>query len=149
MQLHELKTTRTKIQKRVGRGGLRGKTSGRGHKGQKARAGGTPRPQTRDIIKKIPKRRGFGKNRARTVNPNRITPLHVNVSTLEEMFKSGDKVTPESVVAKGLVRARKGKRTFVKILGLGTLSKKLIIENCSASVSARAKIKKAGGSIQT
>ena len=56
----------------VGRGGKRGKTSGHGGKGQTARAGHKMRPESRDAIKKFPKRRGYGKNRARTVRTNRI-----------------------------------------------------------------------------
>jgi len=81
MQLHQLKrNTPNKKAKRVGRGGKRGKTSGRGMKGQKARAGTSGRPEMRDIIKKIPKLRGHGKNRARTVNAERILPSVVNLS---------------------------------------------------------------------
>ena len=66
MQLHQLQPKHSKKRKKiVGRGGKRGKTSGRGHKGQKARAGHRIRPEERDAIKKIPKKRGHGKNRAR------------------------------------------------------------------------------------
>ena len=75
MQLHELKPTKArKSVKRIGRGGKRGKTSGRGTKGQKARAGNSMRPEMRDIIKKLPKLRGHGKNRALTVNNERVRP---------------------------------------------------------------------------
>ncbi len=86
MQLHELQpTTPRKSAKRIGRGGKRGKTSGKGHKGQKARAGNSSRPEMRDIIKKLPKLRGHGKNRARTVNSERVLPVVVNVSALEAL----------------------------------------------------------------
>jgi large subunit ribosomal protein L15 len=70
MQAHTLKrNTPNKKTPRVGRGGVRGKTSGRGTKGQKARSGRKMRPEMRDLIKKIPKLRGHGKNRARTIRP--------------------------------------------------------------------------------
>ena len=88
MQLHELKpTTPKKSAKRIGRGGKRGKTSGRGHKGQKARAGNSTRPEMREIIKKLPKLRGHGVNRAKTVNAERVLPTVVNVGALEGAFK--------------------------------------------------------------
>lgn len=63
MQFHTLKTkTKRKYQKQVGRGGTRGKTSGRGTKGQNARAGRKKRPELRDFIKRVPKLRGRGKS---------------------------------------------------------------------------------------
>lgn len=63
MQLHLLKRkTPNKKSKQVGRGGTRGKTSGRGTKGQNARAGRKKRPELRDFIKRVPKLRGRGKN---------------------------------------------------------------------------------------
>lgn len=61
MQFHNLKrNTPNKKSKQVGRGGKRGKTSGRGTKGQNARAGRKKRPESRDIIKRVPKLRGRG-----------------------------------------------------------------------------------------
>ena len=63
MQFHTLKRkTKNKKGKTVGRGGTRGKTSGRGTKGQNARAGRKKRPELRDFIKRVPKLRGRGKN---------------------------------------------------------------------------------------
>lgn len=63
MQFHTLKRkTPNKKSKQVGRGGTRGKTSGRGTKGQNARAGRKKRPELRDFIKRVPKLRGRGKN---------------------------------------------------------------------------------------
>lgn len=63
MQLHTLKPkTRSRKSQRVGRGGKRGKTAGRGTKGQNARAGRKKRPELRDFIKRFPKLRGRGKN---------------------------------------------------------------------------------------
>lgn len=148
MQLHELqpKTPRKKMP-RVGRGGKRGKTSGRGMKGQTARAGNSMRPELRDMIKKLPKRRGFGKNRARTVNNERVRAFPVNLSALETHFEAGAEVTPRALIAKGLMRERGAKMPVVKILGTGTLSKKLIIKGCSVSTSVREKITALGGSV--
>lgn len=148
MQLHKLqKNSGRKAARRVGRGGKRGKTSGKGHKGQKSRAGHKIRPAMRDIIKRIPKRRGYGKNRSRTVVSTRVKPVAVNLSVLEASFESGDRVSPKELVAKGVVRARSGRAPAVKILGTGSISKKLHIANCACSAKAREAIIKAGGEI--
>src|SRR5512133_3873021 len=109
MQLNTL-SPRTKNQKNppVGRGGRRGKTSGRGAKGQSSRAGHKIRPEMRDIIKKIPKLRGHGKNRARTVKTNRISAAVINLAALELAYTAGETVSPATLLAKGLVRRAKG-----------------------------------------
>ncbi|MBI2025203.1 uL15 family ribosomal protein [Candidatus Kaiserbacteria bacterium] len=148
MQLHSF-SPRTKNKKNppVGRGGKRGKTSGRGGKGQTARAGHKIRPEVRDLIKKLPKRRGHGKNRARTVKVNRIAVSAVNLSALEAMYKAGETVSPASLVARNLVRRAKGRAPVVKILGAGELSKALSVKGCSVSASARAAVARAGGTI--
>lgn len=146
-QLHDIQPrTSGKDKKRVGRGGKRGKTSGKGHKGQKARAGGTPRPEIRDIIKKIPKLRGHGKNRAKTINDSVKKPAVVNLTDLD-IFKSGDNVNPTSLVEAGLVKKSGGRVPVIKILGGGEIKKKLVISDVALSESAREKIEKAGGSI--
>jgi len=148
MQLHELQPkTRNKSAKRIGRGGKRGKTSGKGHKGQKARAGNSTRPEMREFIKKIPKLRGHGKNRARTVNSERILAIPVNVAALEIAFEPGAEVSPKTIVAMGIVRTRRGASPRIKILGNGELSKKIAVSGCTVSASAREKIEKAGGSV--
>ncbi len=148
MQLHELKPTRVKkTAKRIGRGGKRGKTSGRGMKGQTARAGNSTRPEMREIIKKIPKLRGHGINRAQTVNNERIRPVVVNVSALELAFKAGDAVNPMTLVKAGVISSRRKKAPTVKLLGTGELTKKLTVTNCEVSASAKEKIEKAGGSV--
>lgn len=70
MQFHNLiAKTKRKYAKQVGRGGTRGKTSGRGTKGQNARAGRKKRPEMRDIIKRIPKLRGRGKSSLKSFQP--------------------------------------------------------------------------------
>ncbi len=148
MQLHQLqpKTIRKAV-KRIGRGGKRGKTSGKGGKGQTARAGARPRPEMRDIIKRLPKLRGFGKNRARTVNSERVLPIVVNLSVLETVFAAGDTVSPQTLIAKEVISLKKGKVPQVKILGTGDITKKITISGCVFSASAKAKIEKAGGQV--
>lgn len=132
---------------RVGRGGKRGKTSGRGTKGQNARAGHRKRPEMRDLLKKLPKLRGHGKNRARTVRAKRMEYEAVNLSALEAAFAAGDAVTPETLYKKGLVRARGGRIAYVKILGTGSITKALKVSDCAASSAAKAAIEAAGGSL--
>ncbi len=147
MQLHQLapKNRRTTA-RRIGRGGKRGKTSGKGGKGQTARAGGRPRPELRDMIKRLPKRRGFGKNRARTVNNERVRPYVVNVEALNA-FNDGDTVNPKTLVATGILVVRDGMDVMIKVLGTGELKKKLTISGCTVSESARTKIEAKGGSV--
>jgi len=149
MQLHELqRKTKAKTKKRIGRGGLRGKTSGRGHKGQKARAGHSLRPEIRDMIKKLPKLRGHGVNRSRTVNSSVVKPTPINLTLLEENFSDGDKVNPKVLVSLGLLDKKKGRIPKVKILGKGTLSKKLEVSGFTISESAKAQVEKAGGKVE-
>src|SRR5436190_21485808 len=99
MQLHQLKKhSANKKSARVGRGGKRGKTSGRGTKGQRARAGRKMRPELRDIIKKIPKRRGY---RCKAVS---VAAFPISLEALEKAFSSGETVSRETLLAKKLVR---------------------------------------------
>lgn len=148
MQANTLKPVTPRADKpRVGRGGKRGKTSGRGTKGQNARSGHRKRPEMRDLLKKLPKLRGHGKNRARTVRAKRQVIEAVNLSALEAAFAAGDTVNPETLYKKGLVKARGGKVSYVKILASGTLSKKLEVSNCTTSAGARKAIEAAGGSV--
>ncbi len=144
--LNTLKRTSKRSKKRVGRGQSsgRGKTSGRGTKGQNARAGRKKRPEMRDIIKKIPKRRGFGKNRGRTVDPTRADSYALSVSKLESLFDAGAEVTPKALQAKGVLGR---KLVPVKLVGGEGLSKKLTLKGIKVSASARAAVEKAGGSV--
>lgn len=137
MQLHTIKR-KTKIRraKRVGRGGRRGKTSGRGTKGQKARAGHKIRPEIRDVIKRIPKKRGY------KFKSFRAKPAIVNVGALDAIFQDGDTITPEVLAKKGLVRKVKGKIPEVKILGKGETKKKFVFKDVLFSKSAREASKK-------
>lgn len=146
MQSNTLKarTART-TSMRVGRGGKRGKTSGRGTKGQKARSGRKMRPEMRDLIKKLPKLRGHGKNRARTVRI-RASYVPVNLATLDKAFDAGATVTAKALFDKKIIRARAGRLPLVKVLGTGELTKALSVSGLSYSASAKAAIEKAGGS---
>lgn len=140
MQFHQItKAKNAKTGKRVGRGGSRGKTSGRGTKGQKARAGHRMRPEMRDIIKKIPKLRGHGKNRSHTAVP-RTADTVVNFTKLEKHFAAGEVVSPATLLEKGLIRRRGGKMPKVKILGTGALTKKITFEGVTLSKSAENRV---------
>ncbi|MDP3934883.1 MAG: uL15 family ribosomal protein [Candidatus Giovannonibacteria bacterium] len=141
MQVHNLTKSTNKKQKRIGRGGKRGSFSGRGIKGQKARAGRRVRPQIRDIIKKLHKRRGYGRSRAQSVNANKAKIAVVNLGALDKAFKDGDKITPKELVAARLVKMQGNKMPKIKILGDGKLTKKLVFDkNLLMSKSAKEKI---------
>jgi len=146
MQLHNLKrTTKRNKPEKVGRGGKRGKTSGRGTKGQNARSGRKKRPEMRDIIKAMPKLRGRGKNINTPIVKTVIRT--VNLIKLEKVVTAGDKVTSRYLVEKGLINKVGGSYPTVKILGFGDFSKKIEVVDCIVSASAKEKIEKAGGKI--
>ncbi len=144
MSLHEIHQGIQKHRKarRIGRGigSGHGKTSGRGHKGQKSRAGYSRHPAFQGgampLVRRVPKR-GFNNRFALVVTT-------VNVSDLERAFDAGDAVTPETLRAKSLA---KGRYDVLKILGDGELSKKLTVSAHRFSQSAREKIEQAGGEI--
>src|SRR3990167_2825622 len=142
MQLHQLQRNK-KARKgiRVGRGGKRGKTAGRGTKGQKARAGHKIRPEIRDSIKKLPKRRGY---KFSVVSDK---PRAVNLAAIDRRFNAGESVTPATLAERGLLRLIGKKVPAVKVLATGTVSKKLSFTGLPVSVQARKKIEAAGGSI--
>ncbi len=143
MKIHNLKrVTKNRKTAIVGRGGKRGKTSGRGGKGQTARAGHKMRPEWRDIIKKMPKLRGYA---FKSIQSKFVV---VNLAQLEAAFSNGDKVNPKTLVKKNILETRLGKNPKVKILALGDLSKKLTISDCAVSADAKVKIEKAGGSVK-
>lgn len=146
MQKDTLKPTTKRVRSRqVGRGGKRGKTSGRGHKGQKARAGRKMRPEIRDFIKTIPKLRGHASDAV-----SRKKYCVVNVSDIESAFIDGDRVDLKTLFEKGLVkeRVRISAKKGVKVLGNGKITKKVTVSGCSLSESARVKIEKAGGKVE-
>ncbi|MEK7635171.1 MAG: uL15 family ribosomal protein [Patescibacteria group bacterium] len=114
MQFHNLKkNTSNRKAKQVGRGGTRGKTSGRGTKGQNARAGRKKRPEMRDIIKRLPKLRGRGKN---FLKSRKVKPLAINISRVKEHFKEGEEINAKNLLAKGLIQTRSGRIPKIKVL---------------------------------
>ena len=145
MQFHNVKRNNpNKKRMTVARGGKRGKTSGRGGKGQSARAGNKRRPEWRDIIKKLPKLRGRGVNQNKPVSDANFV---VNLSALEGAFSANEAITPTILVEKGLVSTWSGNIPAVKILGDGDITKALKISGCAISASAKEKIEKAGGTV--
>src|ERR1035437_1583822 len=119
MQINTLKRKHpNKKATQVGRGGTRGKTSGRGGKGQTARAGNKRRPQIRDIIKKLPKLRGY----RFASHTTKFTP--VNVGALN-VFAPGATVSPATLFEKNLIKHVGGKLPVVKILGNGDITVKI------------------------
>lgn len=142
MQLHTLKRKNpNKKPQQVGRGGTRGKTSGRGGKGQTARAGNKRRPQMRDIIKKLPKLRGY------RFSSSSVKFSPVNVGALN-IFENGTVINKALLFENKLIRRVGGVLPEVKILGNGEVTKKFSIVDCQISNSARVKIEKAGGTIK-
>jgi len=142
MQIHELQRKhKQKGKKRVGRGGKKGTYSGRGGKGQTARSGRKMEPFVREIIKRYPKLKGY---RTHKLSNSLVI---VNLDILNKKFKDGETVSPPVLVEKKVVVALKGKVPAVKILGDGKLDKKLTVENCKISKSAKEAVEKAGGVI--
>ena len=143
MQTHNLKRKHpNKKTRQVGRGGTRGKTAGRGTKGQNARAGHKKRPEIRDFIKRVPKLRGRGKNLNTSIE---LKPTPVNLGDLNKVFKDGDTVSPAILVKKGLIKKISMDLPRVKILGGGKLTISLKIKACTVSNTAKVAIEKAGG----
>lgn len=142
MQLHQLKPKhKMKKKKRVGRGGKRGTYAGRGDKGQRSRAGKRMQPVIREFIKRYPKLRGY------KFKPKDKFLAKVNLAQLDDKFKDGDLITPQSLIKNGLVSKIKGRVPEVKILAKGEITKGLKIKSCQLSQAAKQKITKAGGSI--
>ena len=112
MQINNLKRNNpNKKRMIVARGGKRGKTAGRGGKGQSARAGNKRRPEWRDIIKRLPKLRGRGKNSNKAFQAENFP---VNISILEKVFSNNDLVTPTILIEKAVVSTRSGNIPMIK-----------------------------------
>ncbi|MCM3358515.1 MULTISPECIES: 50S ribosomal protein L15 [unclassified Psychrobacillus] len=141
MKLHELKpaegsrSTRNRVGRGIGSGN--GKTAGRGHKGQNSRSGGGVRPGfeggQNPLFRRLPKR-GF-------TNINRKEYAIVNLDTLNR-FEEGTEVTPALLIETGVVSNEK---SGIKILGNGTLEKKLSVKAHKFSATAKEAIENAGG----
>ena len=144
MKLHDLKPAvgATTAPKRLGRGtgsGL-GKTSGKGHKGAKARSGGGKRPGFEGgqmpLTMRLPKR-GF-------TNKWRVEYATVNVERLN-IFEDGEVVTPVELIESGIL---KNVQDGVKILGNGEITKKLTVKATKFTQTAKEKIEAAGGKVE-
>jgi large subunit ribosomal protein L15 len=148
MQIHEVaRPDWLKEKKRIGRGGKRGTYSGKGNKGQKSRSGGNIPPgfegQDTTLVQRSPKLRGF-------TSP-KLPNIAISLDLLEKNFTDKDKVSPQILIEKRLIklnkRSRARKLARVKILANGKISKALTIEGCLVSQGAKAAIEKAGGGI--
>jgi len=144
MKLHDLKPAvgATTAEKRLGRGigsGL-GKTSGKGHKGAKARSGGGKGPGFEGgqipLMRRIPKR-GF-------TNKFRTEYAAINVERLE-IFEDGQVVTPVELIEAGII---KNILDGVKIMGNGAITKKLTVKANKFTATAKEKIEAAGGKVE-
>ena len=142
ISLNSLKRMTARRGMRVGRGGKRGKTAGRGTKGQNARAGRKKRPEMRDMIKKIPKLRGY------RFASFADTAVLVSLGILNKNFPKGGDITPRILVAKNIVKKQGGGYPRIKILGDGDIASKFVVSGCEVSLVAQEKIKKAGGSVK-
>jgi large subunit ribosomal protein L15 len=144
MDLHSLQTAEGSKHRRIrlgrGRASGKGKTSGRGHKGQMSRTGSVHKPLFEGgqmpLVRKLPKR-GFN-------NFNRKEILPVNLDALNA-FEDGAEVTIEVLKEKGLIN---GRFDGVKILGNGSVEKKLQVKVNAFSASAKEKIEAAGGTCE-
>lgn len=142
MKLHELQPAEGSVKdvKRIGRGhgSGNGKTAGKGHKGQKARSGGSIRPGFEGgqmpLQRRIPKR-GFNNIFAKEF-------AEVNVSVLNDRFEDGAVVDAEALIASGAIKDAKD---GIKVLGNGEITKKLTVKAAKFTTSAQEKIEKAGG----
>jgi large subunit ribosomal protein L15 len=144
MMIHDVHRgiKKNKKRKRIGRGpgSGHGKTAGRGHKGQKSRAGWSRRPTFQGgampLVRRVPKR-GFN-------NKFALKVVALNVCDLDAAFSDGEEVSPETLRERDILKQR---YDVLKILGDGELTKKLTVTAHRFSKSAQEKIEKAGGSV--
>lgn len=127
MEIFKYSKQKNKRVQRVGRGGKRGTTSGKGTKGQKSRAGHKIRPAQRDLLIRFPKLRGFG---------NKPLSHDMDVLNLSDLQESKETTFSKKTVGD------------VKILGGGELKKAVTVDGLKVSKSARAMIEKAGGQVK-
>ncbi len=141
MQLHDLVSSVNKSKKRIGRGGKRGTTSGRGTKGQKSRSGHRMRPAVRDLILRLPKRRGYAN---RPVSPK---PFIVSLSQIAQKVKIFSKEKKVVDVNKNFLKEigilPASYRGDVKVLA-GNIEAPITLKGIKFSKSVKEKIEKAG-----
>ncbi len=141
LSLHTLKPSphAKKDRKYIGRGlGSKGTYSGRGVKGQGARSGvsGLKLKGFRKILLSTPKLRGFRSKNAKA--------QVLNLGDIAKAFADGAKVTPKQLFAKKLISDATAP---IKVLGMGTITAKIVLQGCLVSASAKEKIEQAGGSV--
>src|SRR5947209_17660906 len=137
-----------KAERRVGRGhgSGRGKTAGRGTKGQKARTGGKIHRAFNGGQTRLSKRQAFVRGLGNSNTPFRKEYTIINVTDLE-VFDADTQVTPEQLVERDFMTRAQG-RGLVKVLGNGEVDRALMVRAHKFSASARAKIEAAGGTIE-
>ncbi len=143
MQINNLKRIhKNKKDRIVGRGGKHAKTSGRGGKGQTARAGNKRRPELRDIIKKLPKNRGY------QFKSFTVKPVGVSLDAIMKAYPKGGEVNPTKLLELKVIKKKKGFIPEVKILNnKKDFGVKVEVTKCLVSLSAKEKIVKAGGTV--
>ncbi len=141
LTLDKLESTKKK-RKRVGRGGSRGGTSGRGHKGQNARSGGGVRPGFEGgqmpLYRRLPKR-GFTNARFKAV------VKAINLEQLNAVALETETISKELLLEKGIVKVKKNQKFLLKILGNGSIEKPVTVVANLFSQTARKAIEDAGG----
>lgn len=143
MQLHQLKPNhKNNKQRRVGRGGKKGWTCGKGSKGQNSRAGRRFEPLIRQFIKKYPKLRGYRVS----IAPKNL--VSINLNKIDKSYSEKEVVNPITLMKKRVIIPLGKKVPHIKIMGKGEITKSLVFQNCLFTKSAREKIEKAGGIIK-
>lgn len=134
---------KNKSKKRIGRGGSKGTYSGKGMKGQKSRSGRKLRPALRDLIIRLPKKRG---SRFKIISER---PLIVNIDAINKSFNNGEIVNIATLILKKIVNIKKSKKSpKIKILGNGNFDKKLIFsKDILFSATTKEKILKTDSTI--
>lgn len=130
---------------RVGRGGKRGKTSGKGTKGQRAHGSHGIRAHIRDELRRLPKLRGRGMNLNKPIG---LAIISVNLSVIARNTVAGDLINKQFLIDKNIISRNQIKQYGVKILGFGTLSHKIIVAGIPVSAGARTAIEAVGGTIE-
>jgi len=139
MKLHQLKSIKSRVSRRIGRGGKRGTTSGRGTKGQHSRSGRRQRPAERELVQRLPKLRGFrNKPKSDTVKVFNLDELS---KRLKPLVKTGPlEVSIDVLKAAGLIgRNFKGE---IKILAEGEIEFPITLKGLKVSKAAQDKIDK-------
>jgi large subunit ribosomal protein L15 len=149
MELHALPKINKKRSQRVGRGGKRGTTSGRGTKGQRSRAGHRIRPALRDLIIRIPKRRGF-RNKPKSEKAL-VLDIAILLKKATVFAGAGSEKSPITIDmtflgAAGILPS--GYRGEVKVLGKGEVKQPVVLKGLKTSKAVALQIEKAGGKIE-